>query len=108
MLEVRRRVRVPEERCQVAGGPDAAHWGGVVPAALTMFDHRGRLDLPASCEHLEYLLAEGADGVVVGGTSGEFVALSDRERLRLIEASVDVVRGRVPVIAGTGSYGTAT
>jgi 4-hydroxy-tetrahydrodipicolinate synthase len=80
---------------------------GIVPAALTMFDAKGRLDLPASRAHFEALLADGADGLVVAGTSGEFIALTDRERLRLIEVAVDLVAGRVPVIAGTGAYSTA-
>jgi 4-hydroxy-tetrahydrodipicolinate synthase len=81
-------------------------WSGVVPAALTMFDRRGRLDIRASRAHLERLLAEGADGLIVGGTSGEFIALEPRERRRLTEVAVEAAGGRVPVIAGTGCWST--
>jgi 4-hydroxy-tetrahydrodipicolinate synthase len=82
-------------------------WSGVFPAALTMFDRRGRLDLTGTRQHLERLIAEGADGLVVGGTSGEFIALDARERRRLTEVAVDAAAGRVPVIAGTGAWSTS-
>lgn len=81
-------------------------WAGVVPAGLTMFDSSGRLDEAASRRHFEWLVETGADGLVVGGTSGEFIALSSAERRRVIELAVEAAAGRVPVIAGTGSFGT--
>ncbi|NUR83509.1 MAG: dihydrodipicolinate synthase family protein, partial [Nonomuraea sp.] len=77
---------------------------GVYPAALTMFDRSGRLDLDATRDHLSWLVREGAHGLVVGGTSGEFVALGQDERRALLEAAVDI---GVPILAGTGAYGTA-
>ncbi|GAA0924324.1 dihydrodipicolinate synthase family protein [Nonomuraea longicatena] len=80
---------------------------GVFPAALTMFDASGDLDLDATAEHLAFLIGAGAHGLVVGGTSGEFVALSSAERRALLETALDVAAGRVPVLAGTGAYGTA-
>jgi 4-hydroxy-tetrahydrodipicolinate synthase len=72
-----------------------------------MFGSDGELDEQATAEHLDRLVREGAHGVVVGGTSGEFVALTERERERLIEVAVRTVNGRVPVIAGTGWFSTA-
>jgi 4-hydroxy-tetrahydrodipicolinate synthase len=82
-------------------------WSGIFPAALTMFGKDGELDEQTTAEHLDRLVREGAHGVVVGGTSGEFVALDERERERLIEVAVRTVNGRVPVIAGTGWFSTA-
>ncbi|MFG2044526.1 dihydrodipicolinate synthase family protein [Dactylosporangium sp. NPDC048998] len=82
-------------------------WSGIFPAALTMFDAHGRLDEEATAAHLDWLVGQGAHGVVVAGTSGEFVSLSGRERRRLFEVAVKAVAGRVPVIAGTGAFGTA-
>jgi 4-hydroxy-tetrahydrodipicolinate synthase len=79
----------------------------VFPASLTMFDRDGGLDLAATQRHIASLVDQGANGVVVAGTSGEFIALDDRERLALVEAAVDAVAGRVPVIAGTGAFSTA-
>jgi 4-hydroxy-tetrahydrodipicolinate synthase len=81
-------------------------WAGIYPAALTMFDARGRLDEEATAEHLDRLVRDGAHGIVAAGTSGEFVALDDAERRRLIAVAVRAVAGRVPVIAGTGTAST--
>lgn len=85
---------------------DYAGWSGIFPAALSMFSEDGSLDLDASAAHIRYLVDGGANGVVVGGTTGEFVTMTDRERLDLIEASVQATDGRVPIIAGTGATGT--
>ena len=82
-------------------------WRGIYPAALTMFLADGTLDEAGTAAHLDYLVQEGAHGLVVAGTSGEFIALSNDERCRLIQIAVETVRGRVPVIVGTGYYGTA-
>jgi 4-hydroxy-tetrahydrodipicolinate synthase len=84
-----------------------ASWSGIFPAALTMFTATGELDEQASAEHAAWLVGQGANGVVVAGTSGEFVGLSEAERRRLLDAVVAAVAGRVPVIAGTGWYSTA-
>jgi 4-hydroxy-tetrahydrodipicolinate synthase len=84
----------------------ASGWSGIVPAALTMFTASGELDDDATAAHLERLIADGAHGVVIGGTSGEFALLNEAERERLIEIGVEAVSGRVPVIAGTGYVAT--
>ena len=87
--------------------PEAApSWSGIFPATLTMFDRHGGLDAGAMREHVARLVADGAHGIVACGTTGEFVALSDDERIAAIGAAVDGAGGRVPVIAGTGAYGT--
>lgn len=71
-----------------------------------MFDEHGRLDPGAMRDHVARLVDEGAHGIVACGTTGEFVALSDDERIDAIGAAVAGADGRVPVIAGTGAYGT--
>lgn len=85
---------------------DSLPWRGIYPAALTMFDRQGGLDEEATVAHLDRLITAGAHGVVVGGTSGEFIGLTERERVRLVEVAVGAVAGRVPVIAGTGWFST--
>lgn len=82
-------------------------WTGVFVPALTMFDPAGELDVAATAAHLDRLVEEGAQGIVVAGTSGEFVTLDEVERRRILEIGVAAVRGRVPVIAGTGYASTA-
>jgi 4-hydroxy-tetrahydrodipicolinate synthase len=87
------------------GSPIA--WEGIFPAVLTMFDAGGALDEDATATHIDRLIGQGVHGVVVAGTSGEFVAMTDAERARLMKAAVEAAAGRVPVIAGTGCYATA-
>lgn len=86
---------------------DGFSLSGVFPASLTMFDETGRLDEPASRRHLSALVDAGAHGLVVAGTSGEFVAMSFDEKRRLVAAAVAAAGGRVPVVAGTGTASTA-
>jgi len=72
-----------------------------------MFDRENNLDEEATARHWDWLITQqGADGLVIAGTSGEFIALEADERLRLFRLVKDVVRGRVPVIFGTGHYST--
>jgi 4-hydroxy-tetrahydrodipicolinate synthase len=72
-----------------------------------MFDEYGALDADATATALERLLDDGAHGVVVGGTSGEFISLTEIERRRLLEIAVEAVAGRVPLVAGSGYFSTA-
>jgi 4-hydroxy-tetrahydrodipicolinate synthase len=85
---------------------DPMTWAGVFPAALTMFTTSGALDGPATRRHFEWLIDQGSEGIVVGGTSGEFIALDMSERRQVIELGVAAAAGRVPVIAGTGYFST--
>lgn len=79
---------------------------GIYPAALTMFTREGDLDEDATSQHWDWLVRQGVDGIVIGGTSGEFIALDDRERLRLFELADEVIGRRIPVIYGAGHYST--
>jgi 4-hydroxy-tetrahydrodipicolinate synthase len=80
---------------------------GIFPAALTMFDRDNNLDEEATAHHWDWLIAgQKADGLVITGTSGEFIALTYEERLRIFRLAQSVVRGRVPVIFGSGHYST--
>ena len=88
----------------IAGRVD---WAGIYPAVMTMFDASGAIDEAATADHIERLIGEGAHGIVVAGTSGEFIGLTDLERRRVIEIGVTAAAGRVPVIAGTGHFSTA-
>jgi 4-hydroxy-tetrahydrodipicolinate synthase len=80
---------------------------GIFPAALTMFDKDNNLDEEATARHWDWLITrQAADGLVITGTSGEFIALTDEERLRLFRLAQSVVQKRVPVIFGSGHYST--
>jgi 4-hydroxy-tetrahydrodipicolinate synthase len=81
--------------------------GGVNPALVTPFTDDGRsVDEERLRNLINYLIDLGVTGLVPCGTTGEFQNLSEQERRRVIEISVDEANGRVPVIAGTGSSAT--
>lgn len=79
---------------------------GIYPAVLTMFDAQGDLDEQATWNHASWLIRQGVQGLVAAGTSGEFIALDDAERRRVIEIIIDAAQNRLPVIASTGYYST--
>lgn len=81
-------------------------WAGIYPAAMTMFDERGRVDEDATAAHAARLVEDGVQGIVAAGTSGEFILLDAEERMRVIRAALAGAAGRVPVIAGTGTAAT--
>jgi 4-hydroxy-tetrahydrodipicolinate synthase len=81
-------------------------FGGIITAMVTPFDADGRVDEEAFVALLHQLLANGSDGVVVAGTTGEGATLDDAEKLRLFELAV-AEAGEATVIAGTGSNDTA-
>ena len=75
---------------------------GSAAAVATPFTGSG-VDFPALRKHLDFLLENGTDALVVCGTTGEAATMSYEERMETVEAVVRHVDGRVPVIAGTGS-----
>lgn len=79
---------------------------GIFPAALTMFDKENNVDEELTARHWDWLIRQGVDGLVITGTSGEFIALENEERLRLFRLAKDVAGGRVPLIFGSGHYST--
>ena len=66
----------------------------------------GKVDLKALRELTEWQLAEGTDGIVPCGTTGEGVTLTPPERAEVIRTVVEAVRGRAAVVAGAGSNAT--
>ena len=82
------------------------YFGQVLTAMVTPFDQDGEIDFNATRDLVNYLLANGTDGLVVCGTTGESPTLSTEEKVALFKFVVEVADGRVPVIAGTGSNNT--
>jgi len=80
-------------------------FSGALTAMITPF-RDGRLDEPRLREQIEHQIARGIDGLVPVGTTGESPTLSFEEHKRVIRLAVELVRGRVPVIAGTGANAT--
>ena len=82
-------------------------WSGPMPALTTPFAADGTIDEAALAANIDRLLAEGATGVVAGGCTGEFWALTHDERKGLMDMSVRIVAGRGTVIAGAGAVTVA-
>jgi 4-hydroxy-tetrahydrodipicolinate synthase len=74
---------------------------------VTPFDPDGAVDHAKLAALAEHLLANGSDGLVVAGTTGESPTLTDDEKLAMFRTVVEAVAGRAPVVAGTGSNDTA-
>ncbi len=78
---------------------------GSFVALITPFKD-AMVDEPAFQSLVEWQIEQGTDGVVPCGTTGESPTLSHAEHMRVIELCIEVARGKVPVIAGTGSNST--
>src|SRR3954470_13932189 len=78
---------------------------GSIPALVTPFK-KGKVDIDAFQQLVEWHIASGTHGLVPCGTTGETPTLHGDEHKRLISACIEAADGRVPVIAGAGSNST--
>jgi 4-hydroxy-tetrahydrodipicolinate synthase len=83
----------------------SAMFKGSITALVTPF-RQGRVDEKAYQDFVAWQIAEGSHGVVPCGTTGESPTLSHEEDRRVVQLCVEVAKGKVPVIAGTGSNST--
>jgi len=81
---------------------------GVGVALITLFDAQGAPDVAATAAHAARVVQRGVRAVLLAGTTGEFWALSETDRVELIQAVRSVLPSEVPVLAGTGADDTAT
>ena len=79
---------------------------GSICAIATPFVASGDVDLPAFERLLDWHVAAGTQGMVVGGSTGESASLGDEEFDLLVGSAVSRLRGRMPVIAGCGAAAT--
>lgn len=80
---------------------------GSIVAIVTPMTADGALDMPRLKSLIDWHVAEGTDGIVIVGTTGESPTVDVQEHERLIEAAVEYAGGRIPVIAGTGGNSTS-
>ncbi|MDH4106511.1 MAG: 4-hydroxy-tetrahydrodipicolinate synthase [Gammaproteobacteria bacterium] len=80
---------------------------GSIPALVTPMHPDGAVDFAAWDRLLDFHVAEGTDGVVVGGTTGESPTLEPQEVAELVRRAKARVAGRMPIIAGSGTNSTA-
>ena len=86
--------------------PNSKPMHGSMVAIVTPMLEDGSLDYPGLKNLLDWHVDEGTDGIVIVGTSGESPTVSVEEHCELIRVTVDHIRGRIPVIAGTGGNST--
>ena len=79
---------------------------GSIVALVTPFDEQDRIDYEALQRLIEFHISEGTNGLVIAGTTGESATLEKGEHVELVRRAVEMVAGRIPVIAGTGSNST--
>src|SRR5918999_59706 len=80
---------------------------GTYTVLITPFTPDGRkVDLPALARLVDWQIAEGIDGLIPLGSTGEFLSLSEEEKTAVAETVVRTAAGRVPVLIGIGAENT--
>ena len=80
---------------------------GAFVAIVTPFTKEGKVDEQGLKELIEFQIKNGTHGIVPCGTTGESATLTHEEHHRVVELTIKTVKGRVPVLAGTGSNSTS-
>src|SRR5437773_857674 len=83
------------------------YWQGVFPAITTQMHKDGSLNLDATAGHADVLIKSGVTGIVFLGSLGENQPMTGEEKRRVIEAMVEAVDQRVPVLSGVAETSTA-
>lgn len=79
---------------------------GIIPAILTPMNEDESINLDVMRTQIDRLIDGGVHGLFPFGTNGEGYILSETEKVEILEATIDQVKGRVPVYAGTGCIST--
>ena len=85
-----------------------AYFGRLLTAMVTPFNEDGSVNCEAAADFAEWLLANGSDGLVVEGSTGEAATMFMDEKFEVLKAVVERVNGRAPVIVGAGTNCTAS
>lgn len=79
---------------------------GIYTPVVTPYREDFTFNRAAYAETIEHLIASGVNGIVVAGTTGEYYAQSTKERVQQMKLSRELIKGRVPMIVGTGALRT--
>ncbi|MHB8512960.1 MAG: 4-hydroxy-tetrahydrodipicolinate synthase [Actinomycetota bacterium] len=82
-------------------------FGRLITAMATPFTADGALDLDGAVKLASHLADHGSEGIVISGTTGESPTTTREEKRELLNAVIPAMRGRVSIIAGTGTYSTS-
>jgi len=79
---------------------------GIYPPVITPYREDYSIDYQGYERMIEHLIKSGVDGIIVGGTTGEYYAQTREERIELMGVAREVIKGRLPLIIGTGAIRT--
>jgi dihydrodipicolinate synthase/N-acetylneuraminate lyase len=103
--ERERRALRPVHRWEEADVP-AEKWRGSFAIPMTPFDEKDRVDEEVLAAEVEFCIGCGVGGIVVPVMVSEFRLLSEEERRTLVRVTVEVARGRVPIVANVAAVNT--
>ncbi len=81
-------------------------FSGAYTAIITPFDENGDIDEAGFKENIKFQIKEGIDGIIPVGTTGESPTVTEKEHEHIIDMAVEAAKGKIKVIAGTGSNST--
>ncbi len=84
------------------------YFGRLLTAMVTPFTADGSVNYEAGCQLADWLLANGTDGLVVEGSTGEAATMTMEEKLQFMQTIVKHINGRAPIVAGAGTNCTAS
>ena len=84
------------------------YFGRLLTAMVTPFAEDGSVNYEAGCQLADWLLANGSDGLVIEGSTGEAATMDMDEKIKFMETIVKHVNGRAPIVAGAGTNCTAS
>lgn len=80
---------------------------GSFPVLVTPMNEVAEIDWQGLKDNIEHFITEGSPGIVVNGSTGEFVSLTKEERFKVVEVAVEQVAGRIALVVGTAAETTA-
>ena len=80
---------------------------GIIPPVITPINNDHSIDEDGFAAVIEYMIEKGVHGIIVGGTTGEFYALSAEERVRQFNFAKEIIKTRVPLVCGVNDISTA-
>lgn len=84
------------------------YFGRLLTAMVTPFNEDGSVNYDAGCQLADWLLANGTDGLVIEGSTGEAATMTMDEKIKFMQTIVKHIGGRAPIVAGAGTNCTAS
>src|SRR5829696_3204193 len=98
-------VDVDDPKAQNAGTLlPPMNWTGIYPAVMNQLHDDESLDILSTLKHLDTLINNGMDGLIMLGSLGENTTLTHDEKMLVLRESVNHVAGKVPVVSGVAEY----